>query len=164
MRERRTAGGEGRGRTRWGLVAAVLALPGLLLAWMVVLVVKSALSDYPLGGAPEKVSCAEALSFGGARLPTGAYDTHCTVQAWQDTDYEAGFRMPRADVRGWLKATYLQGPAPGTDLCDEGADLCLNLNSDAHPPPDGVDANAVVVNVTYESAGTARVSFSAFTV
>ncbi|OXY97619.1 hypothetical protein BEK98_08665 [Streptomyces diastatochromogenes] len=153
-----------RGWTRWGLFALVGALPVLVLGWLAVVVVRFATSDYPLGGGPEKVPCAEALDFGGAKLPEGAYDTECTVQAWMDTDYEATFRMPRAGVRDWLTGTYPKGPAPGTELCDESADLCLNLDSDEHAPPAGVDANAVVVNVTYEGPDTARVSFSAFTV
>ncbi|MFH8775435.1 hypothetical protein [Streptomyces sp. NPDC017958] len=152
------------GWTRWGLFALVGALPALVVVWLAVAVVRFATSDYPLGGGPEKVPCAEALDFGGAKLPKGAYDTECTVQAWLDTDYDASFRMPRADVRDWLKATYPKGPAPGTEYCDEGADLCLNLDSEDHKPPAGVYANAVTVNVTYEGPDTARVRFSAFTV
>ncbi|MEU1401806.1 hypothetical protein ABZ471_05455 [Streptomyces sp. NPDC005728] len=153
-----------RRRTRWGLVAVLAALPALIVVWLVAMVVKFATSDYPLGGGPEKVSCAEALDFGGARLPEGAYDAECTVRAWMDTDYEATFRMPRAGVHDWLTGTYPKGPAPGTEFCDEGADLCLNLDSEDNPPPPGVGANAVVVNVTYEGTGTARVDFTAFTV
>lgn len=153
-----------RGWTRWGLFALIGALPALVVVWLAVVVVRFATSDHPLGGGPEKVPCAEALDFGGAKLPKEAYDTECTVQAWLDTDYQASFRMPRAGVRHWLKDTYPKGPAPGTEYCDEGADLCLNLNSEEHEPPAGVDANAVVVNVTYEGPDTARVTFSAFTV
>ena len=134
--ERRGVGVAARGRSRWGLFAVIAALPALVVVWLVVLVVKFATSDYPLG----------------------------TVQAWMDTDYEATFRMPRAGVRDWLTGTYPKGPAPGTELCAEGADLCLNLNTDEYEPPAGVDANAVVVNVTYEGPDTALVKFSAFTV
>ena len=157
-----TAGPAGRGRTRWWLVAAVLALPGLIMAGLVTMVITFMTSDYPLGGAPEDVPCAEALRFGGAKLPEGAYDTDCTVQSWLDTSYEAEFRMPRATVRTWLTDTY--GKPPGTDLCDPGADACLNLDSSDAAPPPGADADAVDVNVTYEDAGTALISFSAFTV
>ncbi|MFF9814368.1 hypothetical protein [Streptomyces sp. NPDC014006] len=147
---------------RWGLVAAVAVLPVLILIWLVTAVVRFATSDYPLGGAPEQASCTEALAFGGASLPDGAYDTDCTVRTWLDTDYLVTFRMPRADATGWLTRTY--GEQPETRLCREGADLCLDLNSDAHPPPAGAGANAVTVDVTYESTSTARVRFSAFTV
>ncbi|MFF4562350.1 hypothetical protein [Streptomyces sp. NPDC001435] len=160
-----TAGARaGRGRTRWGVFAAVLALPALILAGLVAMVIRFMTSDYPLGGEPEAVPCTEALAFGGAKLPKGAYDGQCTVQTWLDTDYHAAFRMPRAAVRTWLTDTYPEGPQPGTDLCDTGADLCLNLNTQFATPPDDAGADAVTVNVTYEDAGTAVVSFSAFTV
>ncbi|POX56694.1 hypothetical protein C3489_02550 [Streptomyces sp. Ru71] len=144
-------------------MAAVAALPTLLLIWLGVAVVRFMTSDYPLGGAPEQVSCDEALAFGGAALPDGAYDTDCTVQTWLDTDYRVSFRMPRAGVADWLSRTY-PGQQSRTEFCAEGADLCLRLDSDAHPPPAGAGANAVTVDVTYESAGTAQVRFSAFTV
>ncbi|MEW2622784.1 hypothetical protein [Streptomyces sp. NPDC048106] len=133
----RGVGVAGRGRTRWGLPAAILVVPALVLVWVVVAVVGFATSDYPLGGAPEKVPCAEALDFGGGKLPKGAYDTRCTVQTWLDTSYHAEFRMPRARVRAWLSDTYPYGPQPGTDLCDEAAHLCLNMDSAAAPPPPG---------------------------
>lgn len=141
----------------------IAAVPVVVLGWLVVAVVKFATSDYPLGGGPEKVPCAEALAFGGARLPEGAYEGKCTVQAWQDTAYHATFRMPRADVGAWLRSTYPAGPKPTTELCDEGADLCVNMNTDGTVPP-GVDADAVQIDVTYEDPATARVTFTAFTV
>ncbi|GGJ49842.1 hypothetical protein [Streptomyces brasiliensis] len=160
-----TAGARaGRGRTRWGVFAVVMALPTLLVAGVAAVAIWFMTSDYPLGGEPEDVPCAEALDFGGAKLPKGAYDGQCTVQTWLDTDYHAAFRMPRADVRKWLADTYPEAPEPGTDLCDTDADLCLNLNTQYATPPDGAGADAVTVNVTYEDAGTAVVFFSAFTV
>ncbi|GLX50052.1 hypothetical protein Shyhy01_30020 [Streptomyces hygroscopicus subsp. hygroscopicus] len=152
-----------RGRTRWWLLAAILAVPALVLVWVVVTVVRAATSDYPLGGAPEKVSCARALKFGGGKLPEKAYDTRCTVQSWMDTTYHAEFRMPRTDVRAWLSETYPYGPKPGTDLCDPGADLCVNMESPEIPPPPGAYADAVTVNVTYEGPDRALVRFAAFT-
>ncbi|MGW2489384.1 hypothetical protein ACWCV9_19520 [Streptomyces sp. NPDC001606] len=146
---------------------AVLALPALVVAWGAAIVVRAMTSDYPLGGGPEKVSCAEALAFGGARLPQRAYESRCTVQAWQDTSYDADFRMPRADVWAWLRHTYPHAPKPRTDLCaaeDSGpVDFCVDMNTDA-TAPQGVDANAVQISVTYEGPATARVRFSAFTV
>jgi hypothetical protein len=159
-----TSGQGGRGRTGWGLFAVVMALPALLAAGLIAVVIRFLTSDYPMGGAPEDVPCAEALEFGGARLPKGAHDADCTVQTWLDTDYNAEFRMPRADVRKWLTDTYPRDPQPGTEFCDHGADLCLNLNSSDAPPPPGADADAVTVNVTYVDATTALVRFSAFTV
>ena len=156
------------GRTGRWLVAALVAVAVLVLLPFLIgfaaFLRPDRNADYPLGGAPEKVPCAEALDFGGAKLPVGAHDTDCTVQAWMDTFYAARFLMPRADVRGWLTRTYPQAPEPGTEFCGEGADLCLNLDSADRPVPDGVGANAVKVDVVYEDAGTALVRFSAFTV
>jgi hypothetical protein len=100
-RMRDAAGGlpGARGGTRWGVFAALMALPALFLAGLVVLVVWWVRSDSPLGGGPHGVPCAEALAFGAARLPAGAHDGHCTVESWQDTHYSALFRMPRDGVR-----------------------------------------------------------------
>ncbi|MFI5687297.1 hypothetical protein [Streptomyces sp. NPDC051636] len=165
----------GRGRTRWGLFAAITAVPVLLVTGLVVLVAVWSRSDYPLGGAPEQVPCAEALAFGGAKPPAGAHGAHCTVQVWLDTDYVARFRMPRDGVRDWLAATYPDAPGPETEFCgQDSVDLCLDLGftegngdyagqvpGEADP---GFGANAVRVEVTYEGPDTALVRFSAFTV
>lgn len=163
-----------RGRTRWGLVAAVVALPGLILVWVIVAVVRFATSDYPLGGTPEKVPCAEALAFGGARLPHGAHDAECVVQSWLDTTYQARFRMPRRDVRAWLSTTYPVGPEPKTQYCSpDSVDLCLHLGFQAGSADyaglvpgaagPGFGAHAADVTVTYEGPERALVRFSAFT-
>ncbi|MDQ0992051.1 hypothetical protein [Streptomyces sp. V3I7] len=154
----------GRGGTRWGLFTAIMALPALRLVLLAALAVKvmTADPDYPLGGGPEKVPCAEALAFGGARLPHGAHDGHCTLRAWQETDYEAWFRLPRDDVRAWLRATYPGAPAPDTEFCGDGVDLCLDLDRTGLGP--GAQANAVQIDVRYKGPGTALVQFSAFTV
>ncbi|MFY4721935.1 hypothetical protein [Streptomyces sp. LaBMicrA B280] len=111
----------------------VPAVPAPLPARVACAVVRLATSDRPLGGGPEKVPCAEALEFGGGQLPQGAYDTRCTVRSWLDTSYAAGFRMPRRDVGAWLAKTCPSGPAPGTGLCDDGAGLCPNMDSEAAP-------------------------------
>ncbi|MFG3202147.1 hypothetical protein [Streptomyces sp. NPDC048192] len=153
-----------RGRTRWGTVAAILALPALILGCLAVMAVRFATSDHPLGGAPEKVPCAEALAFGGARLPDGAFEGRCTVRTWLDTDYEAEFRLPRTELWSWLRRTYPQAPAPDTGFCvGGGADFCVDMDSAATVPP-GIDANAVQIDVTYEGPRQALVRFSAFTV
>ncbi|MFI5796813.1 hypothetical protein [Streptomyces sp. NPDC051677] len=156
-------GTAGRGRTRWSLFAAVAVLPALVLVWLVVFVVKAETSDYPFGGGPEKASCAEALAFGGAKLPPGAYDTECSVQSWQDVRYLAEFRMPRDGVGAWLTDTYPEAPAPGgpaAGTCLHGSDYCFQADVTGHP---GVYAYYVDVDVTYENAETARVRYSAFT-
>ncbi|MGW7523270.1 hypothetical protein [Streptomyces sp. NPDC054783] len=145
------------------MVAAILALPVLIMAGSAVMVVRFATSDYPLGGAPEKAPCAEALDFGGAKLPHGAFEDACTVQTWMDTDYRAEFRMPRAQLWAWLRHTYPGAPEPDTDLCSYGADFCVNMNSQDTVPP-GIAANAVEIDVTYEGPDQALVRFTAYTV
>ncbi|MEU8587060.1 hypothetical protein AB0C59_08665 [Streptomyces sp. NPDC048664] len=127
----------------------------------------------PLAG--QRASCADALAFGGARLPEGAYDTDCSVRAWTDTDHEAGFRMPRAAVRDWLRATYPKAPPSAyEDPCRDGsADLCLSLGFTegdgdwAGRVPGaagaGFGADSVRVDVTYEGPDRALVRFTAFT-
>ncbi|MFF0793916.1 hypothetical protein [Streptomyces spiralis] len=160
------AGGAPRGRTRWWLVAAVAVLPAMALLPFVVAFVGMALSDseYPLGGGPTSVSCAQALAFGGAALPGGGTPVgECVERSWQDVSYSADFRMPRAGVRDWLHHTYPDAPAPETEFCTDDADLCLEL-SYMKGLPEGVGADAVQVSVVYQDEGTALVRFAAFTV
>jgi hypothetical protein len=161
-----------RGRIRWGLVAAVAALPTVLVIWLVAEMVRAAASasDHPLGGAPEQAPCAEALAFGGARLPEGAYDTDCTVQTWLDTRYTAEFRLPRAGLSDWLDRTYPGAPGR-TDVClGDTTDLCVSVgftDGDVHMPGEtypGFGAHTAHVLVDYEDPDTALVRFSAFTV
>ncbi|MEU5280384.1 hypothetical protein AB0G87_28680 [Streptomyces asoensis] len=152
------------GRTRWGVVAAILALPVLLVAGLLVLIGVWVLSDDEEtdGTRLKEVPCAEALAFGGARMPAGAEDATCTVQSWLDTNYQADFRVPRAGVSAWLADAYPEAPppgGPGTQAC-HGVDYCFQLDVTGHP---GAQAYVVNVNVTYENAETARVRYSAFT-
>ncbi|WP_268267478.1 hypothetical protein [Streptomyces coriariae] len=154
-----------RGRTRWGVVAAVLALPVLLVAGLLVLAVVWVLTDDEEqdGTRLKKVPCAEALAFGGAELPTGAEDAACTVQSWLDTNYQADFRMPRAGFDAWLAGTYPEAPepgGPGTQACGHGSDYCFQLDVTDRP---GTDAYYVNVDVTQVNAETVRVRYSAFT-
>lgn len=153
------------GRTRWGLVAAILALPVLLVVGLLVLTAVWVLSDDEEtdGTRLQEVPCAEALAFGGAELPVGARDAKCTVQSWLDTNYQADFRMPRADVSAWLADAYPEAPGPGgpgTEACGSGSDYCFQLDVTERP---GAEAYYVHVNVAYENAETARVRYSAFT-
>ncbi|MFF1484696.1 hypothetical protein ACIGZH_03905 [Streptomyces sp. NPDC058319] len=178
----------GRNGTRgrlWWPVAAVLAVPIVMaLAALGVLVAAAAGEARDEPGDPRQADCAEALAFGGARLPAGAHDARCTVRTWLDTEYEAVFRMPRRDVRGWLRATYPDAPESGTASCvpDSAgpagpagpADLCLDLgltegdgNHAGRVPGSaapGFGAAAVQVEVVYEGPDRALVTFTAFTV
>ena len=160
-----------RGRNRWWLVAVAAGLPALVLIWLVTAVVRAATSDDPLGRGPREVPCAEALEFGGARLPAGAYDTRCTVEVWLDTRYAAEFRMPRAELAGWLGRSYPGAPRR-TGFCPgDTTDLCVSVGfaegggermpGEAYP---GFGAHTANVLVDYEGPATALVRFSAFTV
>lgn len=153
------------GRTRWGVVAAILALPVLLVAGLLVLIGVWVLSDDEEtdGTRLKEVPCAEALAFGGARMPEGAGDAKCTVQSWLDTNYQADFRVPRAGFDSWLEDAYPQAPAPGgpgTQACAHGSDYCFQLDVSGRP---GTDAWYVNMDVTYVNAETVRVRYSAFT-
>ncbi|MFI9754208.1 hypothetical protein [Streptomyces collinus] len=151
-----------RGHTRWGLVLPFIAVPVLILGFLIVSLFAWALTDEddPRAGGPAKAACAEVLLFGGARLPADARAGQCTVQRGIDTAYTAVLRMPREDVRGWLRETYPDAPQVRTgDPC--GA-LCLDVTHE-----DGLtgaaEAHVVQVRVEYENAETASVRFSAFT-
>lgn len=177
---RRTDGATDRGgaprRVGWP-VAAVLAVPvAVALAAMGVLIAQvagGALAGEP--GSPREAPCAEAPAFGGAKLPAGASEARCTVRTWLDTDYEARFRMPRADVPGWLGAAYPDAPLARTPSCAlDSADICLDLgltegdgNHAGRVPgrtDPGFGASAVQVTVKYEGPDQALVIFTAFTV
>ncbi|MGW1539174.1 hypothetical protein ACWCPM_02550 [Streptomyces sp. NPDC002309] len=154
-----------RGHTRWGVFTAIATVPLLIAGTLVAGLVAAfvLIDDEEAGGyVPEKTDCTRALAFGGAALPEGARTESCTVSRGIDRGYTAVFRMPRADVSGWLAGTYPDAPAPGSVCEDADADLCLDLGlSDALPGPAG--AHAVRVAVEHEDARTALVRFSAFT-
>ncbi|MFD0250325.1 hypothetical protein ACFVGX_05365 [Streptomyces sp. NPDC127113] len=167
-----------RGRTRWWRVAALVAVPALILLPLLVAFVGIVFSESDergeggrggsgqneSGRTEEQVPCSEALAFGGAVLPAGARPTGaCTVQGFQDIHYSAAFHMPRTGVQDWLIHTYPDAPAPGTESClGADADLCLDLGPE-RGLPGGADAHAVRVRVVYEDAKTALVRFTAFT-
>ncbi|MFF7737392.1 hypothetical protein [Streptomyces sp. NPDC007984] len=156
-----------RGHTRWGIVLAILALPVAVLG---VLITGLFLWAWPDGdeargdaraGAPAAVPCAEALAFGAAERPAHGRARDCTVQWGIDTSYAAVLRMPRADVRDWLRETYPNGPEPRTGGGACGA-LCLDVTHE-NGLPGTAGAHVVQVRVEYENAETALVRFSAFT-
>jgi hypothetical protein len=179
----------GRRRHWWwiagaALLVTVVAVPVVWLLWGAYTLSES--------GRSREVPCAEAVSFAGAALPEHAEDARCTTASWLDTHYEARFRMPRAEVAGWLGRHYPGVEPKDPRFCD--ADLCLNVrygvagdpaaSDDATPehpaPTDGPAATApsapaptpappggaaaVDVTVTDEDADTALVRLFAFTV
>ncbi|MEU6619467.1 hypothetical protein ABZ926_01560 [Streptomyces litmocidini] len=101
-------------------------------------------------GETKQVDCAEMMTFARGSLPASAGDARCTAAHWQDTRATAEFRMPRAEVAGWLEATYPTGePAFG---CEQ--DRCVDVSYD--------ETLYVHVRVTYEDGVTALVRVEAF--
>ncbi|MFE7897304.1 hypothetical protein ACFU3E_07160 [Streptomyces sp. NPDC057424] len=152
-----------RGHTRWGLILPFLAVPVLLLGFLIIGVFMWALTDKDDPGArgASKALCADALAFGGAARPGGAEVHDCTVQRGIDTAYSAVLRMPREDVRPWLRTTYPDAPGPRTGGGSCGA-LCLDVTHE-NGLPGTAEAHVVQVRVEYVNAETALVRFSAFT-
>lgn len=153
-----------RGHTRWGIVLAFLALPVTVLGVMVIGLFLWAWTDdddATRSGAAATVPCTEALAFGAAERPANARVDDCTVQRGIDTSYAAVLRMPREDVRDWLRETYPNGPKARTGGGACGA-LCLDVTRE-NGLPGTAEAHVVQVRVEYENAETALVRFSAFT-
>ncbi|WP_369196675.1 hypothetical protein [Streptomyces djakartensis] len=153
-----------RGRTRWELLLPIVAVPVIVLGALVTGIALWASSGEEHGarpGAAAGVPCAEALAFGAAERPRGATVRDCTVQRGIDTSYSAVLRMPREDVRGWLRATYPDAPEPRTGGGVCGA-LCLDVTRE-NGLPGTAGAHVVQVRVDDVNAETALVRFSAFT-
>ncbi|MGC5034228.1 hypothetical protein ACPXCS_05625 [Streptomyces sp. DT190] len=152
-----------RGHTRWGLTVPFLAVPVLVLGFLVPGLFMWAPDDRhdPDAGAAQQDVCAEALAFGGARAPAGADLRDCTVQRGIDTAYSAVLLMPREDVAGWLRSAYPHAPRPRTGGGSCGA-LCLDVTHQDGLPA-SARAHVVQVRVEDGNAETARVRFSAFT-
>ncbi|PNG19894.1 hypothetical protein [Streptomyces cahuitamycinicus] len=152
-----------RGHTRWGIVLPFLALPVVVLGVLIagLFLVAWSDDDGTRAGATATVPCTEALAFGAAERPATARAHDCTVQRGIDTAYAAVLRMPREDVRGWLRTTYPGAPEPRTGGGVCGA-LCLDVTHE-DGLPGAAEAHVVQVRVEYENAETALVRFSAFT-
>ncbi|MGX5213835.1 hypothetical protein ACWKT3_34955 [Streptomyces violaceus] len=153
-----------RGHTWWGIVLPFLALPAVVLGVLIIGLFLWAWSDdedATRAGAAATVPCAEALAFGAAERPANARAHDCTVQRGIDTAYSAMLRMPREDVRDWLRATYPNAPKArtGGGSCEA---LCLDVTHE-NGLPGTAKAHVVQVRVEYENAETALVRFSAFT-
>ncbi|WP_328748991.1 hypothetical protein OHT57_26460 [Streptomyces sp. NBC_00285] len=144
-----------RGRTRWGVLAAILAVPTLVVAGLIALLVAWLFTDDSVDSGFRSVSCAKALSYGGAQLPDGAYDTACSQQAGQKPRYEVLFRMPRDGVRDWLTATYPDATALRADQCRSGISQCLT------PDPAAAQGASVQVEITDNGKNWSDVRFVA---
>ncbi|MEU3091629.1 hypothetical protein ACWCQ0_20045 [Streptomyces massasporeus] len=156
-----------RGHTRWGIVLPFLALLVMVLGVLIIGLflwawsADEARDGTRTGKARATVPCTEALAFGAAERPAKARAHDCTVQRGIDTLYAAVLRMPREDVRGWLRETYPNGPEPRTGGGACGA-LCLDVTHE-NGLPGTAEAHVVQVRVEYENAENALVRFSAFT-
>ncbi|MEU9172027.1 hypothetical protein AB0D34_30245 [Streptomyces sp. NPDC048420] len=146
------------GRTRWGVFLAILAVPTLVVAALLALLIAWLFTDDSVAADVKKTSCAEALAFGGAKLPAGARDTWCGLQAGPEPRYEARFRMPRAEIDAWVAAGFPQGPKLRTTQCGEAqVDACLNAG------PVAGERAFVQIEITHDSRKWSEVRFVAFT-
>ncbi|MFJ9148461.1 hypothetical protein ACIRP7_10350 [Streptomyces sp. NPDC102270] len=146
------------GGTRWGVVLAILAVPTLVVGALIALGIAWLFTDDSVAADVKKTSCAQALAFGGAKLPAGAYDTWCGIEAGPEPRYNARFRMPRGEIGAWVAATFPEGPRLRTTQCgDAQVDACLNAG-----PVAGQRAS-VQIEIVHDGRKWSEVRFVAFT-
>ncbi|MET8080465.1 hypothetical protein [Streptomyces sp. NPDC005303] len=148
----------GPGGTRWGVFLAILAVPTLVVAALIALLVAWLFTDDSVASDVKKTSCAEALAFGGAKLPEGAHDAWCGLDAGPEPRYTARFRMPRDEIDAWVAASFPQGPELRTTQCgDAQVDACLSAG------PVAGERASVQIDITHDSRKWSEVRFVAFT-
>ncbi|WP_020119257.1 hypothetical protein [Streptomyces canus] len=146
----------GTGRTRWGVLLAILAVPTLVVAALIALLVAWLFTDDSVAADVKKTSCSEALAFGGAKVPAGTRDAWCGIQAGPEPRYEARFLMPRGEIDAWVAATFPQGPKLRTTQCgDAQVDACLSAGPVAGRPA------SVQIEITHDSRKWSEVQFEA---
>ncbi|MEU0412042.1 hypothetical protein ABZ307_30060 [Streptomyces griseorubiginosus] len=146
------------GRTRWGIFLAILAVPTLVVAALLALLIAWLFTDDSVAADVKQTSCAEALAFGGTKLPEGAKDAWCGLEAGPEARYTARFRMPRAEIDAWVAAGFPQGPKLRTTQCgDAQVDACLNAG------PVAGERASVQIDITHDSRRWSEVRFEAFT-
>ncbi|WP_406159186.1 hypothetical protein OG806_26195 [Streptomyces sp. NBC_00882] len=140
------------------MFTAILAVPTLVVAALIALLIAWLFTDDSVDTGVRKVSCAEAFAYGGAKPPTGARDLACVLEAAQDPRYEARFLLRRAEVSAWVAANYPDGPGLRNVQCD-GADTyaCMNRG-----PVAGQSAS-VQLEISSDSPNWSVVQFVAFT-
>ncbi|MEU7021213.1 hypothetical protein ABZ990_11225 [Streptomyces sp. NPDC046203] len=152
-------------RTRiWTVVSVVGAVvvggPVALMVWAML-----ALDE---AGEARPLDCALVMDWAGATLPKSAEGARCTEATWLDVHDQADFRMPAAEVAGWVAGTWPGIRSETAPHCSKGEDFCLHLLSDEHEIAwyDGPGQNAAGVNVSvrYEDGGTALVTVTAYTI
>ncbi|MET7692766.1 hypothetical protein ABZT06_33180 [Streptomyces sp. NPDC005483] len=147
------------GGTRWGVFAAIMAVPTLVVAGLIALLVAWLFTDDSVDTGEQKVSCAEAFAYGGAKPPTGARDLGCVLEAAPDPRYEARFLLRSSEVSAWVAASYPDGPGLRHVACGGDHDVyaCMNRG-----PVAGQSAS-VQLEVTYDGPKWSVVRFVAFT-
>ncbi|MEX1653588.1 hypothetical protein ABZ960_10465 [Streptomyces pseudovenezuelae] len=147
------------GRTRWGVFAAILAVPTLVVAGLIALLVAWLFTDDSVDTGERKASCAEAFAYGGAKPPAGARDLACVLEAAPEPRYEARFLLRSAEVNAWVAANYPDGPALRNVQCDGDHDgyACMNRG-----PVAGQSAS-VQLEIAYDGPKWSVVRFVAFT-
>ncbi|MFJ6389453.1 hypothetical protein ACIQJT_17805 [Streptomyces sp. NPDC091972] len=146
------------GRTRWGVFLTILAVPTLVVAGLIAVLVAWLFTDDSVEADVKKTSCVEALAYGGAKLPAGADDAWCGIQAGPEPRYEANFRLRRDEVGPWVAAGYPEGPGLRTEQCrSEAVDACLNGG------PVAGKMSAVQIEVVHDGPKWSEVRFVAFT-
>ncbi|MFD5404315.1 hypothetical protein [Streptomyces griseorubiginosus] len=146
------------GRTRWGVFLAILAVPTLVVAALLALLIAWLFTDDSVDTGVRKVSCAEAFAYGGAKAPTGVRDLACTLEAGQGFRYEARFLMRSAEVSAWVAANYPDGPALHNVQC-EGTDVyaCMSRG------PAAGRSGSVQIEAAQDSSKWSEVRYKAFT-
>jgi hypothetical protein len=147
------------GRTRWGMFTAILAVPTLVVAALIALLVAWLFTDDSVDTGVRKISCAEAFAYGGAKPPTGARDLSCVLEAAQNPRYEARFLLRQTEVSAWVAASYPDGPGLRNVQCGGDTEIyaCMNRGAVA-----GQSAS-VQLEVTYDGPNWSVVRFVAFT-
>ncbi|MFF0080068.1 hypothetical protein ACFYR1_10245 [Streptomyces canus] len=147
------------GRTRWGVFTAILAVPTLVVAGLIALLVAWLFTDDSVDTGVRKVACAEAFAYGGAKPPSGARDLGCELEAAPDPRYEARFLLRSTEVSAWVTASYPDGPGLRNVACGGDHDVyaCMNRG-----PVAGQSAS-VQLEVTHDGPNWSEVRFVAFT-
>ena len=146
------------GMTRWGVFLAILAVPTLVVAALLALLIAWLFTDDSVDPGVRKVSCAEAFAYGGAKPPTGARDLACELEAGQEPRYGARFLLRSAEVDAWVAANYPDGPGLRNVQCG-GTDVyaCMNRG------PVAGQSSSVQLEIAHDGEKWSEVRFVAFT-
>jgi hypothetical protein len=134
----------------WGLLSVCLVwavVGGGAFAW---LFVSSVVGDGDL--LSSGIDCSDAMYEAEGIPPDHMTDEDCEEETWNDEGVSGTWRMPRAEVAGWLKESY---PGHRATRCGRRS-ICLDLD---FPLDNG--ENLVDLTVLYEDRHTALVKLDA---